>query len=133
MRRFLHRHRWFTFMVAGMLVFATSGLMLSRMTCLIGGHSVYGIGLLEECCPEDEHSAEATIKAECCSIGAADPLELELLSHSLLDLGEVLLDLESTPFVLIPLPTQPPIHWLQSRPPPHLLDDPQAVHSIFRV
>ncbi len=133
MRRFLHQHRWFTFMVAGLLVFATSGLMLSRMTCLIGGHSIYGIGLLEDCCPEDEHGHGATISPECCDTGAATPVQLELLAHASIDLEAVLMDLERSPMMVIPLPREKSFHWLQSRPPPQILDDRQAVHSIFLI
>lgn len=71
MRRFQQRHRWATLGVVGLLLFATSGLMLSRMTCLMSGRSVVAFGSLEDCCPEPERSSEASIAPVCCVFGHA--------------------------------------------------------------
>lgn len=71
MRRILQRHRWATLGVVGLLLFATSGLMLSRMTCLMSGRSVVAFGMMEDCCPEPERSANATVAPICCVFGNA--------------------------------------------------------------
>ncbi len=67
MRRFLQRNRWVTALVGCLLLFATSGLSLSRMTCLAGGHSVLSFGQADDCCPAEEASDMATVKADCCA------------------------------------------------------------------
>lgn len=71
MRRILQRHRWATLGVVCLLLFATSGLMLSRMTCLMSGRSVVAFGTLEDCCPDPERSSEASIAPVCCVFGHA--------------------------------------------------------------
>lgn len=71
MRRILQRHRWATLGVVGLLLFSTSGLMLSRMTCLMSGRSVVAFGMLDDCCPEPERSTHATVAPVCCVFGHA--------------------------------------------------------------
>ena len=71
MRRFLLRNRWATLSVVGLLLFATSGMAVSRMTCLMGGHSVLSFGASVDCCPSLEGNGGATIKAECCEFSLA--------------------------------------------------------------
>jgi hypothetical protein len=71
MRQILQRHRWATLGVVGLLLFATSGLMLSRMTCVMSGRSVVALGMLEDCCPDPERSEGASIAPVCCVFGHA--------------------------------------------------------------
>lgn len=71
MRQLLHRHRWATLAVTMLLLFATSGMALSRMTCLIGGHSVWALGQIDDCCPEDERPEGPAISPVCCVYGQA--------------------------------------------------------------
>jgi hypothetical protein len=71
MRQVLQQHRWATLLVVGLLLFTTSGLMLSRMTCLMSGRSVVAFGMLEDCCPDPERSEGATIAPVCCVFGHA--------------------------------------------------------------
>jgi hypothetical protein len=71
MRRFLQRHRCITLGVVALLLFATSGLMLSRMTCLMSGRSVLAFGMLEDCCPDTEKPEGASIAPVCCVFGQA--------------------------------------------------------------
>lgn len=52
--------------MVGLLLFATSGLMLSRMTCLMSGRSVLAFGMLEDCCPEQERPEGASLAPVCC-------------------------------------------------------------------
>lgn len=55
MRRFFQHNRWLTVLVACLLLFATSGLSLSRATCLMSGHSLLSAGLASDCCEDQEH------------------------------------------------------------------------------
>ncbi len=71
MRRLLQRHRWATISVVLLLLFATSGMALSRMTCLMSGHSVVSFGILEDCCPEPEPSEGPAVAPVCCVFGQA--------------------------------------------------------------
>lgn len=66
MRQFILRHRWASLLVVGLMLFATSGMALSRMTCVISGHSVVALGMLEDCCPEPESAEGAMIAPVCC-------------------------------------------------------------------
>ncbi|MBV6406047.1 MAG: hypothetical protein GFGODING_02832 [Flavobacteriales bacterium] len=52
--------------LAVLLVLATSVPVLSRMTCLEGGHSRLMVGDSEDCCPTGEDTEGATVKAQCC-------------------------------------------------------------------
>ena len=117
MRRFLHRNRWATLSVVALLMFATSGLMLSRMTCLISGHSILALGLLEDCCPEEDHDM-ATISAVCGEVGQTSVFEGTFVGHSGPDLVALLLCLDAAPFTVLTLPEPAPLAWLESRPPP---------------
>ena len=117
MRRFLHKHRWTVHLVVALLLFATSGTMVTRMTCLIGGHTELTIGLAEECCPHEEH-AGAVIGPQCCDIGQTDQLESSFIVQADLDLLGIFLALGSAPFITFTTPDPTPIAWLQSRPPP---------------
>ena len=123
MRRFLHRNRWFTLSVVALLMFATSGMMLSRMTCLIGGHSTLSIGLIEDCCPDRELSDFATVAAQCCDVGQTDQLDINFVGHGSLDLIAILLDVEAAPSTLITSPEPVTPAWLESRPPPEEAGD----------
>lgn len=123
MRRFLHRNRWFTISVVALLMFATSGMMLSRMTCLIGGHSTLSIGLIDDCCPDTEPGQLATIAAQCCEVGQTDQFDINFVGHGSLDLIALLLDVDAAPFALITSPEPVAPVWLESRPPPEEAGD----------
>lgn len=71
MRRLLHRHRWATLSVVVLLLFATSGMAISRMTCLISGHSIVALGMLEDRCPDPAPAEGATVAPVCCVFGQA--------------------------------------------------------------
>ncbi len=71
MRRMLHRHRWINLLVSGLLLFATSGMALTRMTCLISGHTVMSVGAVEDCCPDVPGDGRAGLRAECCALSEA--------------------------------------------------------------
>ncbi len=95
MRRILHRHRWATLAVTVLLLFATSGMALSRMTCLMGGHTVWAFGMLDDCCPEAEATDGAAITAECCVYGQAGGNVLPFVPAQELAVGQPYFDLVS--------------------------------------
>lgn len=133
MRRFLQIHRWATVLAMGLLLFATSGTMLSRMTCLLGGHSVLSIGIVVDCCPAEEEQDGSTIEAACCDLTQA---KLEM-SH--------LIGSEPCALpVLIAVSNEAPqwapgkrnvavIQWLDSRPPPQEVPDRLAAFGTYLI
>ncbi|MBK8950842.1 MAG: hypothetical protein IPM68_18880 [Flavobacteriales bacterium] len=62
----LRRHRWMHAALSALLILAAAAPPLSRMTCLEAGHSQLVLGDLNDCCPEPENAAGATVKAQCC-------------------------------------------------------------------
>jgi len=46
---------------------------VSRMDCLVSGHSEVTVGYAEECCPEEGDAQGPTIKAVCCEVLTAEP------------------------------------------------------------
>ena len=132
MRRFLHKNRWATMMVVALLMFATSGISLSRMTCLIGGHSEWSIGLIDECCPDADHDM-ATIEAECCEIGQTDRFQGIFVAHADLDIDALLLVLDAVPFSIISISDHVPAFVLEERVPPDETGDRLAVLGSFVI
>lgn len=118
MRLFLQRHRWITVLTVALLLFATSGLSLSRMTCLMGGHSVLSIGQGDDCCPAEENGTGATVEATCCAFTEAALHEVQLLPTLANGIDLLLMALDAAPMVQAgPVPAVP-VRWLESRPPP---------------
>ncbi len=69
MRAFLRPGRWVVFAATALLLLATSGLSLSRMTCLKGGFSVYTLGTSFAECGVDDAPETPVLRAECCTYG----------------------------------------------------------------
>ncbi len=133
MRSFLHSNRWVSVLVAMLLLFATSGMAITRMTCLLGGHSVVSLGALEDCCPEDEHSDVPTVKSECCDLSLAQMTGDPFVGNDDFTITPLLTVLQNVPFdtmaaVPMVLPKRP-----KSGPPPLRAQERSAVLSIFRV
>ncbi|MEO8589756.1 MAG: hypothetical protein ABI432_10335 [Flavobacteriales bacterium] len=118
MRRVLLRHRWVTLLVVGLMLFATSGTTLSRMTCLAGGHSVLSFGQAGDCCPDADSGGNATLKATCCELSQAKPGTVTFVPHDVVGLTLVLMVVDAAP-VMIAVERSSVTHmWLASRPPP---------------
>ncbi|MBK9176207.1 MAG: hypothetical protein IPM46_07700 [Flavobacteriales bacterium] len=133
MRRFSHRHPWTILVMVVLLLFGTSGVTLSRMTCLLGGHTVVGLGLLEDCCPEDEEHDAPVVKSLCCDFGAAfssiddvlpsPPQEspaVNQAAHGLALASSFTGDAES-------------IAWLTTRPPPRTVTERLSEMRLLRI
>jgi hypothetical protein len=114
-------------LAALLLLFATAGPSLSRMTCMRSGHSTVALGKLADCCPEEEGTG-AGFTATCCDFGyASSPVDELLPSGSqeaaLLAALPLLTALTETP----PRPAHR-IGWLETRPPP--LDGPERLSRM---
>src|SRR5688572_7357890 len=116
MRRFLLKHRWATVMVVGLMLFATSGATLSRMTCFAGGHSVLSFGAADDCCPEEGNGAG--LKAACCELSQAKAGTIAFVPHDALALAPVLMALDAALVTIVLERSRLNATWLESRPPP---------------
>lgn len=117
MRGFLQRQPWAMGLAALLLLFATAGPSLSRMTCMSSGHSTVALGKLADCCPEEE-GTEASITSTCCDFGSASSPVEELLpsaSQEAALLGALPL---TTALTEAPLRPAHRLRWLETRPPP---------------
>lgn len=114
--RNLRNNRWALAIMALLLLLATSGITVSRMSCLISGHSELSLGIADDCCEEEEH-AGATIEATCCDLDQAGTDRVDVLPASQTEL----LALPCTEFVSVLSACGSErviLHWLDSRPPP---------------
>ncbi len=68
--------RWTTAIALGLLLLAGTALpMLSRMTCLMSGHSELRIGQPQDCCPPGDPCGEDELDATCCVFQQVMPVE----------------------------------------------------------
>lgn len=133
MRRFLHRNKWATTLVAALFLLATSGMSVSRMTCLHSGHSVLSIGAVADCCPDRDKGDQATVSATCCAFSIAKSDVQDYLPNTLsIALAVPVLPEHAwliTPVALAVTPTA----WLSSRPPPLSGQDRLLENGVQRV
>lgn len=133
MRQFLQHNKWATYLVVGFFMLATSGLALTRMTCLSAGHSVLSVGVADACCAEEALATFPTVKPVCCEVHLVQGGLEEYLPHAPLDLvffAWAVCD------VLAPVPAPQrvvPATWLGSRPPPLSVHERLAAISVQRV
>ena len=133
MRRFLQQHRWATVLVVGLLLFATSSMTLSRMTCLMGGHSVLSFGPADECCPEEEKPEGATLKAICCTFTEAQLDRTTVIPAQGMDLVDLLAEVDGAPSVILAVPVMEPVRWWDGKPPPRTLPDRLADLQVLLI
>jgi hypothetical protein len=74
----LFRRPWALAVLAGLLLVSTSGITVSRMTCLLSGRSVLSLGRAADCCPPDEHDGPA-LQAACCAVVQAGAERADLV------------------------------------------------------
>lgn len=101
--------------MALLLLLATSGVTVSRMSCLISGHSELSLGLADDCCPEEEHGG-SSVEATCCDFDQAGTDRIDVLPGSQLEFISLpVIEAVSQPDARISAHLAP--HWLESRPP----------------
>jgi hypothetical protein len=134
MRHFLLRERWSLHVVAALLLFGTSGLAITRMTCLMGGHTVWTLGAMEDCCPGHDDGEGPRLAAECCLFAEAGGLAGPFVGGK-----APLLD---GPGPASPFPALAPVFLasahrftvrLSGRPPTLAPAERLAVLSVFRI
>lgn len=126
--RKLHRNRWAMAAMAMLLLLATSGVTVSRMTCLMSGHSVLSLGKGDDCCPVDEHDG-AALEATCCDMVQAGAERVELLPTAAID-PVALPEADAVATWRMPAARVITVRWLDGRPPP--LVAPERL-SLLRV
>ena len=134
MSRFLPRGRWQTYATVALLLFATSGTVISRTTCLMAGHTVWAVGAMEDCCPEAPPVDGPAFTAECCVYGqagaAADPF-LGNAPHVITDIADMPCPGTSMPAIAASDAIM--VGSVESRPPPLITTERLAVLSVFRL
>jgi hypothetical protein len=134
MRRLLHRHRWCTALVAGLLMLATSGVSLSRMTCLLGGHSIMAIGNISDCCPELPAGDADAISAVCCAYSEAGGDRVLTVASASMDINAMLVLVDAAPVLVLaegPLSVQAPDG--ASKPPPLEVTDRLSRSGVYVI
>lgn len=120
-------------LVVGLMLFATSGMALSRMTCLVSGHSVVALGMMEDCCPEPENSDGATLAPICCEIVQAGSESLPFVpSNGLQFTLQATVPLHSAEVVPAQLASEPMLRDLDLTPPITGVEI-LVKHSVFRI
>lgn len=134
MRKCLENNRWAAVAVALLLLFATSGMALSRMTCLLGGHTVVSLGTTTDCCPEDEAASNMpTVSGACCALSLAQGTDDPYLGNDDAGFAPLLVVLGNAPVQLLDTaPAAIPEH-RESRPPPMDAPERLAVLSTFLI
>lgn len=113
---------------------ATSGVALSRMTCLVAGHSIMGIGSLADCCPEEPSSEEPAFRAVCCAHVEAGGMRAVTLTQDVLCLDPVLYLLDGAPVLVVPvLDDATGLSDHIGGPPPEPLPDRLARSGVYRI
>ncbi|MBK8228797.1 MAG: hypothetical protein IPK70_16670 [Flavobacteriales bacterium] len=130
--RKLKKSRWVLASLAMLLLLATSGLTVSRMSCLISGHSVLSLGLADDCCPEEEHGGGSVIGATCCELVQASADRVELLPSATFDLVALPVTVAAPTWDAIALERRT-LRWLDSRPPPLMGPERLALISMFLI
>ncbi|MBK7943965.1 MAG: hypothetical protein IPJ85_01055 [Flavobacteriales bacterium] len=130
--RKLNKNRWALASLALLLLLATSGLTVSRMSCLISGHSVLSLGIAADCCPDDEHGEGVAFKATCCDLAKASAERVVLLPSSSADLIALPL---ADPVQIWAASTREciSVQWLNSRPPPLIGRERLALMRRFLI
>ncbi len=115
------------------MLFATSGMALSRMTCVISGHSVVALGMMEDCCPEPENAAGAMIAPVCCEFVQAGGDALPFVpSCSLQFMLQASVPLHFAELISAQLAVVPTVRHFDFTPPIAGVEI-LVKHSVFRI
>lgn len=120
-------------LVTALLLLATSGLSLSRMTCLKGGFSVYTLGATFAECGAEEVPSEPTVRAECCTFGQVvlDQPDLHHDRQLVVDVPVVHAQLPGSLVMPLTAPGAPKV--MASRPPSRPTDERRSLLRVYRI
>lgn len=123
--------RWTTALMAVVLLWGTSGISFSRMTCLMSGHASYAFGLMDDCCPTGQSETPA-FKATCCDFGSVanevdDVVQGHPLARSLSPHSDAAIAAAAPRLSVV----RGAENWLATRPPPLLTRE--RLSSIRRL
>jgi hypothetical protein len=122
-----HPHPLGVVILLALLLFATSGPSIAHMTCLAEGHSTLSMGLMADCCPEEEHEGP-TLAPLCCDFGMASSPVDELIPAGGHEQVVLLSVASAHGWAAQSGVRSVRIPWLATRPPP---EDP--VHRLSRL
>lgn len=113
----LRRNRWIMAAMAMLLLLATSGISVSRMTCVMSGRSTVSLGQAKDCSPGNEAKSKA-FEATCCDFGQAGGDRINLVQAA--PLASLALPVADAAPVAPPQPSagHAVVRWPDSRPPP---------------
>lgn len=109
--------------MALLLLWGTSGISFSRMTCLLSGHANYSLGAIDDCCPEGRSETPA-FKATCCDFGSVTNEVDDVMPGHQLALSPPLSSVAAL-LPIVPRRTEgcSAEGWLATRPPPLLTQE----------
>ena len=119
-------------LVTALLLLATSGLSLSRMTCLKGGFSVYTLGTTFAECGAEEVPSEAALRAECCTFGQVVLDQPDLHHDRQLVVDVPVAHAQSPGSLVMPLSASAMSKVFSSRPPPRM-DERRSLLRVYRI
>lgn len=120
-------------LVTALLLLATSGLSLSRMTCLKGGFSVYTLGTTFAECGGEEVPEGPALRAECCTFGQVVLVQPDL-HHERQVVVDVPVAYVQFPGALVTMPSAPGMSMrMAPRPPPRPTDERRSLLRVYRV
>jgi hypothetical protein len=120
-------------LVMALLLLVTSGLSLSRMTCLKGGFSVYTLGASFPECGAEEVPSGPALRAECCTFGQV-VLDQPDLHHDRQVVVDVPVADAQLPGVLsMPMYARGTSKVMASRPPPRPTDERRSLLRVYRI
>lgn len=72
-RKHTAHRRISVWLLLALFLVGTAVPAVSRMECLMSGHSTVSVGFADECCPGDGDQQGATVRAVCCEVVTAEP------------------------------------------------------------
>ena len=129
----MQRSRALAYGLVGLLLFATAGPVLSRMTCLMSGRSVVALGDGKACCPEQERTDTPTLKGVCCTFSVVKAADVDLRQA---DATEIHLPVQLVLERYVPSEGRPltrPVLAVQARPPPITAPQRASQLQVYRL
>ncbi|HRH39876.1 MAG TPA: hypothetical protein PK760_16115, partial [Flavobacteriales bacterium] len=117
---------------ACVLLFVTSGISLTRMTCLMSGRTTVSLGALNDCCADDG-SGGASLETQCCLIVQASMPQVHVVLSKSVTPSIVVAPFVFAPPAVLLTATARSVRLDHDRPPPLLPGDRLARLRTLRV